>query len=186
MDEVKSKLQPSPIVDWKPDGILKSQPSPPWGRGWRAPGAFTSRGATREGVLPLPLGDCWFSNEARSRVRGVQLSQATAERDAGYFRADWPIPARTRNPNQMPPRWGWKLVFFAGVFAHGCSVGQMMSPAVRAEQRGLRPHAKDLFGPKAAAQLRVLWHRHSCLCHLPTGGSARRIMLICGRSRRLS
>ena len=34
-------------------GGLISLPSPPWGRGWRASGAFISRGGPGEGVSPI-------------------------------------------------------------------------------------------------------------------------------------
>ncbi len=34
--------------------VLDLHPSPPWGRGWRATGAFISRGETGEGVKSCP------------------------------------------------------------------------------------------------------------------------------------
>src|SRR5208282_1447984 len=42
-----------PLKARRTDWIL--QPSPPWGRGWLATGAFISRGETGEGVKIVPL-----------------------------------------------------------------------------------------------------------------------------------
>jgi len=63
--------------------VLDLQPSPPWGRGWTATGAFTSRGGPGEGVKTVQTQEMAGANKAeqpRRKRRSLSRSAAHADR----------------------------------------------------------------------------------------------------------
>jgi hypothetical protein len=71
------------------------QPSPPWGRGWLATGAFISRGETGEGVARTPVLGVRGSSLARTAIltdrrkhagSGARVEGRTADLRGGGLR----------------------------------------------------------------------------------------------------